>query len=88
MDYLAATNQVVVTLLRRLSLRKTYRLAINAGPGGLRSTSGLALDGAGTGQPGTSFVTLVNRSNFAGPARAVPGNVGTFGVKARRSSRG
>ena len=58
---------------QRLNLRKTYSLTINGtAPSGLTNPEGLLLDGAGTGQPGSNYVTSLTRSNLAGSASQRP----------------
>ncbi len=67
--YNSATNSVTLVLAELLVLRKSYRLTINGtSASGLTNPDGLLLDGAGTGRPGSNYVTSVTRSNLAGPA--------------------
>ncbi|WP_435018062.1 DUF4394 domain-containing protein [Tundrisphaera sp. TA3] len=70
--FIARTNQVVLTLAQRLPLRGAYRVAVNGGPGGIRSIQGVGLDGAGNNRPGTDFAGRFNRASYAGPARKIP----------------
>ena len=71
--YNSATDSVTLLLGQQLVLRKSYRLTINGtAPSGLTNPEGLLLDGAGTGQPGSNFVTSVTKSNLAGSASQRP----------------
>jgi hypothetical protein len=71
--YNSATDAVTLVLAQRLNLTKTYRLTINGtAPSGLTDTDGLLLDGAGTGEPGSNFVTSITRGNLAGSASQRP----------------
>ena len=71
--YDASTDAVTLSLSQRLSLPKTYRLTINGtSPSGLKNPDGVFLDGAGTGEPGSNYVTSITRSNLAGTASQRP----------------
>ena len=71
--YNSATDSVTLVLAQQLVLRKSYRLTINGTTAaGLTNPDGLLLDGAGTGQPGSNFVTSITKSNLAGPASQRP----------------
>ena len=71
--YNSASDSVTLILAQQLVLRKTYRLTINGtAPSGLTNPEGLLLDGAGTGQPGSNFVTTITKSNLAGSASQRP----------------
>jgi hypothetical protein len=71
--YNSATHVVTLILAERLVLLKSYRLTINGTTSsGLTNPDGLLLDGAGTGRPGSNFVTSVTQRNLAGPASARP----------------
>ena len=59
--YDSTSRTVTLTPRRRLSLHLYYRLTVNgAPPNGLKSVSGVPLDGSGQGQQGTSYVALVH----------------------------
>jgi hypothetical protein len=82
--YSSTDDSVKLVLGRRLSLRKTYMLTIRGmAPSGVENPAGVFLDGMGTGQPGTNYVTAVTKSNLAGPVGKQP--VATF-VKVRAES--
>jgi hypothetical protein len=71
--YDSETDSVTLTPAVRLNLGTSYRLTVNGtAPSGLRSREGLLLDGAGTGQPGSDFVTLITSRNLAGSASQLP----------------
>ena len=59
--YRAQTDTVIVSFRRRLNLHGYYRLTVKGGgPGGLASSAGVPLDGAGNGRPGTAYTTVVH----------------------------
>ena len=71
--YDPATNSVTLRLIKRLNVNKCYILTIDATtPTGVTNPSGMLLDGAGTGRPGSNYVTMITRKNFAGGARKLP----------------
>ncbi len=71
--YNAATNAVTLVLAQRLNLRKSYTLTINGTTSSaVRSSTGLPLDGAFTGEPGSDYVTTITQSDLAGPASKRP----------------
>jgi hypothetical protein len=71
--YDAANNSVTLVLAKRLLLQTSYRLTVNGTPpSGLTNPEGVFLDGAGTGQPGTNFVTTITSKNLAGSASQLP----------------
>ena len=71
--YNSATDSVTLSLGQQLVLRKTYRLTVNGtAPSGLTNPEGLLLDGAGTGVPGSNFVTTITQNNLAGSANQRP----------------
>jgi hypothetical protein len=52
----------------RLDLHRSYQLTVvGKPPNGVRDTTGKLLDGAGTGQPGSNFVTEVTSANLVLP---------------------
>ena len=58
--YDASSNTVTIRPAHRLPLRHRYWLTIlGTPPGGLVDTTGLFLDGAGTGQQGSNYVTVI-----------------------------
>jgi IPT/TIG domain len=71
--YNSATDSVTLSLGQQLVLRKTYRLTVNGmASSGLTNPEGLLLDGAGTGVPGSNFVTSITQNNLAGSANQRP----------------
>jgi hypothetical protein len=55
--YDPATNTVTLRFSERLALHTRYRLTVNGStPGGVTGASGLLIDGAGTGSPGSNYV--------------------------------
>ena len=57
----------------RLNLRLAYTLTINGTTAsGVTSTTGLLLDGANSGHPGSNYVTSITASNLAGRASRLP----------------
>jgi hypothetical protein len=59
--------------VERLSLHRKYKLTINGtAPQGVSSPAGLRLDGAGTGEPGSNYVTTLTWRNLAGSASQLP----------------
>ena len=66
--YNPAADAVTLAPSRRLPLRGTYQLTVvGTPPGGLTDASGVFLDGAGNGQPGSNFVTIINHSSLVLP---------------------
>jgi hypothetical protein len=63
-DYDSSADTVTLYPVVRLSLRGRYKLTVNGTGDGLTDTSGLLLDGAGTGQPGSNYVTVITRDNL------------------------
>jgi hypothetical protein len=71
--YDAATNTVTLVPALRLNLHWTYDLSINGSTAsGLTSPEGLLLDGAGTGVPGSNYMTRLAWKNLAGKANQLP----------------
>ena len=67
-SYDAALRSVALAPRRRLPLQGTYRLTVvGTPPGGLTIASGVPLDGAGTGQAGSDFVTTFGREILVRP---------------------
>ena len=65
---------LTVTLIpaQLLTLTAIYQLTVNGTtPSGLTSATGVLLDGAGNGTPGTNFVRMFSGGILAGPATAV-----------------
>jgi len=64
-QYDAASQTVTLRPRHRLPLKWTYRLTvIGTPPGGLTTTVGAYLAGAGTGQPGSDFVAAITRKSL------------------------
>jgi hypothetical protein len=82
--YNPMTDSVSLALVQRLNLHKTYVLTINGTPpSGLKNPAGLFLDGAGNGQPGSNYLTMLTSSDLAGSA-----SQRTIAVVARSRPRG
>jgi len=61
----ASTDTVTLLPHRHLSLFRLYQLTVNGhSPSGVKNTSGLLLDGQGTGHPGSDFVTILSAKNL------------------------
>jgi len=78
--YDAAARTVTLLPVHGLNVHGRYTLRIHGtGPLGVAGPTGLPLDGAGTGQAGSDYVTTFGRSILVGPARAysvpIPGRV-------------
>ncbi len=72
-SYNRANHAVTLAFSRRLPLRQVFLLRINGTtPSGVKNLDGLLLDGAGTGRPGSDYVTTVSQNNLAGPASQRP----------------
>jgi hypothetical protein len=70
--YNSGTNTVTLLTAQRLNIHVVFTLTINGTTStGVTNTVGTLLDGAGTGEPGSDFVTSITSSNLAGPARQV-----------------
>jgi hypothetical protein len=67
-DYLPDSQSVVLRPRRRLNLHfHAALLVIGRAPTGLSNTSGVLLDGANTGQPGSDFSARIARRDLLGP---------------------
>jgi hypothetical protein len=66
--YDTVANTVTLQPAVRVYLFRKYRLVVNGStPTGVAGATGLLLDGAGTGQPGSDFVRKFGRNILAGP---------------------
>jgi hypothetical protein len=66
--YDAATQTVLLTLAERLKKSSRYGLVVvGTGPTGVKDTSGLLLDGARTGEPGSDYSATVPNTYADGP---------------------
>ena len=71
--YDTATDTVTLVPASRLNLHWKYQLTINGSTAsGLTNPDGMLLDGAGTGQPGSNYVTTLAWKNLAGKASQLP----------------
>jgi hypothetical protein len=71
--YDSATDTVTLVPAERLNIHRRYRLTVNGtAPAGLTNPSGVLLDGAGNGQPGSDHVTSITSRNLAGRAGKLP----------------
>ena len=69
--YQPSTLTVTLHLAQRLDIHLVYTLTvIGTPPSGVRNTTGKLLDGAGTGHPGSNFVTEVNIANLVLSSKA------------------
>ena len=69
-QYDAASHSVKLRLARPLPTGRTYWLTVvGTSPGGLTSTSGMSLDGAGTGQPGNDYLAHFDRKVLPNPTQ-------------------
>ena len=67
--YNASAMTVTLSPSQLLNIHDFYQLTVNGmPPNGLTSSTGVALDGAGNGTPGTNYVTTISGQNLAGPA--------------------
>jgi hypothetical protein len=88
------TNTVTLKTVDRLNIHHSYKMRINGTSStGVAGSTGLLLDGAGTGEPGSNYVTSLTWRNLAGSARQLPTrNLLVAGVqhsfRAERASRG
>ena len=63
--YQPSTLTVTLHPAQRLDIHRTYTLTVvGTPPNGVRDTTGKLLDGAGTGHPGSNFVTEVTIANL------------------------
>jgi hypothetical protein len=70
--YDPTTLTVTLTPSQLLNLQMVYQLTvIGMPPGGLTSATGVPLDGAGNGTPGTNYVKMFSGEILAGPATAL-----------------
>jgi hypothetical protein len=59
--YHATSDTVTIRPAHRLPLRQRYQLTIlGTPPAGLMDTAGFFLDGVGTGQQGSNYVTVIS----------------------------
>jgi uncharacterized repeat protein (TIGR01451 family) len=66
--YNATTDSVTLQPAQLLPLRFNYKLVVNGStPTGVASSSGVLLDGAGNGVPGSNYVRVFGREVLAGP---------------------
>jgi hypothetical protein len=66
--YDAATDSVTLFPVQRLNLHFAYQLTVvGSVVGGVTDANGVPLDGAGTGVPGTDFVTTLTARNLVIP---------------------
>jgi streptogramin lyase len=64
-SYDATNDTVTLHLKRKLDLHRVYELTVNGtAPSGLAGTSGLFLDGADNGSPGSDYATSITGSNL------------------------
>jgi type VI secretion system secreted protein VgrG len=70
--YNPTADTVTLDLSERLDVHNQYQLTVEGtAPNGLTGATGLLLDGANNGKPGSNFVTVISRSTLAGPAPAL-----------------
>ncbi len=84
--YDPATGTVTLKPAERLNIHRTYKLTIDgSSSSGMASPAGVALDGAGTGKPGSNYVTSLTWRNLAGSARQLPTSGLVHGDAAERA---
>ncbi len=70
--YDPATFSVTLVPAQRLDVHYRYELTVNGTTStGVRGASGLLIDGAGTGQPGSDYTAVIDRSTLAGRASSI-----------------
>ena len=70
--YNSADDTVTLSFGQRLNVHLIYTITVNGmSPNGLTSTTGVLLDGAGNGQPGSNYVQTFGRGILAGDAAEV-----------------
>jgi hypothetical protein len=75
-QYLPGVNAVVLSPAALLNIHRDYSLTVNGStPGGVADIYGNLLDGAGTGQPGSDYVTTIDRALLVIPPRAAAARV-------------
>jgi len=89
--YDAAARTVTLLPVHGLNVHGRYTLRIHGtGPLGVAGPTGLSLDGAGTGQAGSDYVTTFGRSILVGAARAysvpIPGRVEQVATRRRTTA--
>jgi uncharacterized repeat protein (TIGR01451 family) len=63
--YNPATRTVTLRPAQRLNLHNLFRLTVvGIGPSGVTDNSGILLDGQGSGEPGSNFVTIVSAADL------------------------
>jgi hypothetical protein len=81
-SYDASSNSVTLHPQSNLDLHKAYYLTvIGVAPTGVRGSSGELLDGAGTGQPGTNYVTVLTAANLVVTNAFAPGAAAALRLK-------
>ena len=67
--YDPSTSTVTLYPAHRLNVHHRYRLTVNGTSStGVRSATGLLLDGKGSGKAGSNYVATIDRQTLAGPA--------------------
>ncbi len=70
--YNPSTFSVTLVPAQRLDIHYRYQLTVNGTTStGVRGISGLLIDGAGTGRPGSDYTAVIDRSTLAGPVPRV-----------------
>ena len=59
-SYNASTHQVTLTLRSRLRRGETYQFQINGASGGVKGTTGTALNSSGTLEPGKDYQAVLD----------------------------
>jgi hypothetical protein len=84
--YNPLTSSVTLLPRQRLDLHLRYFFVINGTtPAGVRDASGLLLDGAGTGRPGSNYVTFITAANLV-VVGDPPGAAAALQLKSRAQS--
>jgi Bacterial Ig-like domain (group 3)/Right handed beta helix region len=87
--YDAGSQTVTLYPSRRLKINQRYELIVSGeAPRGIASASAVMLDGAGNGQAGSNYVTVLNQQNLVvdppKPARSKPAALVAHAVKPHR----
>lgn len=79
--YDSASDTVTLVPAERLKLHRRYTLRVHGkAPSGLASPSGILLDGAGNGHPGTDYVASITWRNLSGRAGTADSRSGQRGA--------
>jgi hypothetical protein len=84
--YNTTAHSVTLTFGQLLNVHHQYMITVNGmAPNGLTSVSGVLIDGANTGKPGSNYVKTFGMEILAGPASAAGINMATVRKLSRHS---